>query len=111
MINIWPFKKKKEEVKRVIPPQDIIFNVNNFNIWFCSEDNGATYAHKGVFLRLDKLSQSHIDDYLLKCYGISNYTFLGDRPTHEIFSDFEKAIREDWWKQINHLFNDEENLY
>jgi hypothetical protein len=108
---MWPFKKKVEEVKKAIPPQAIIFNVNNFNIWFCAEDNGATYAHKGIFLRADKLGQDQINDYLLNCYGISNYAFLGDRPTREIFSDFEKAIREDWMKQINHLFNAEENLY
>ena len=31
--NMWPFKKKVEEVKRAIPPQDIIFNVNNFNFF------------------------------------------------------------------------------
>jgi hypothetical protein len=30
----------------------------------------AVYANTGIFLRLDKLSESHIKDYLEKCYSI-----------------------------------------
>ena len=87
--------------KQAIPLEEIIFSVDNFNIWFNHSENGAVYANPGIFLRLDKLSQSHISDYLEKCYGIENPAFLFSRPASEMISDFEKKIREDWLKKLN----------
>lgn len=92
--------KSNETHKKVIPLEEIIFNVDNFNIWFNHKDNGAEYAHSGIFLRTDKLSQTKIIDYLLKCYGIDN-TFIFSKPIHQMISDFEKDIRKDWLSKLN----------
>lgn len=89
----------KTKNKQVIPLEEIIFNVDNFNIWFCHKDNGAEYAHLGIFLRTDKLSESHIEDYLLKCYGIETEVF--SKPTHEMILNFMKDIRVDWIIKTN----------
>jgi hypothetical protein len=86
----------KKVTKKVIPLEEIIFNVVNFNIWFNHKDNLAVYAHPGIFLRLDKLSVSHIQDYLLKCYGIKSEVF----PS-EIIYNFMEDIRTDWMYKIN----------
>jgi hypothetical protein len=43
----------------------LFFNVDNFNKWFNDPNNKAVYANTGIFLRLDKLSESH-KDYLEK---------------------------------------------
>jgi hypothetical protein len=93
--------KNNESTKKVIPLEEIIFNVNNFNIWFNHKDNGAEYAHSGIFLRVDKLSESHITDYLLKCYGIENPAFLFSKPANEMISEFQKEIRKDWLNKLN----------
>ena len=45
-------KKEDKTPKRVIPLEEIIFNVDNFNIWFNHPENGATYANSGIFKRL-----------------------------------------------------------
>jgi hypothetical protein len=94
----------REKINKVIPLQEIIFNVDNFNIWFNHKDNGAQYAHPGIFLRVDKLSESHITDYLLKCYDVENPDFLFSKPANEMISEFQKEIRKDWFKKIG---NDE----
>ena len=87
-------------IPKVIPLEEIIFNVDNFNIWFNHKDNDAQYANPGIFLRVDKLSESHITDYLLKCYGIENPAFLFSKPANEMISDFQKEIRTDWLKKL-----------
>lgn len=56
-----------------IPEESVVFNVDNFNEWFNDKDNGATYAHSGIFLRTDKLSDQHIEEYMKNCYGIDNF--------------------------------------
>lgn len=91
---------REKTPKKIIPLEEIIFNVNNFNIWFNHKDNGAEYAHSGIFLRTDKLSQTKIKDYLLKCYGIDN-TFIFSKPTHQMIIDFEKDIITDWLNKLN----------
>ena len=93
-------KENPKKVKKLQPLEEIIFNVDNFNIWFNHKDNDAEYAHSGIFLRTDKLSDSHITDYLLKCYGIENPAFLFSKPSNEMISDFQKEIRTDWLKKI-----------
>jgi len=94
-------KQTPEKTNKVIPLQEIIFNVDNFNIWFNHKDNGAQYAHPGIFLRIDKLSESHITDYLLKCYGVENPAFLFSKPANEMISEFQKEIRKDWLNKLN----------
>lgn len=90
------FPKKEKSIK-FIAPKDILFNVDTFNTWFNDENNNAVYANPGIFLRLDKLSESHIKDYLLKCHNIhsSDYDF------HEEIRNFYDEIRKDWINKMN----------
>jgi len=92
------FSREKEvSVKPFIPIEEIVFNVDNFNLWFCSDFNNAIYANKGIFGRVDKLSESHIEDYLIKCYNISNYgPLLWSKPTMTIVDEFLDEIKKDW---------------
>jgi len=86
----------KKESKIITPIDSIVYNVQNFNLWFCDVNNNAVYANKGIFLRLDKLSQSHIIDYLDKSYGIKEVDYVK-------IHDFEKSIRENWYNKLNDL--------
>ena len=93
------FKKKVIPVQ--IPSEDVVFSVDNFNKWFNDPNNNAVYANSGIFLRLDKLSESHILDYLLKSYGIENGgPMKWSAPHYVIIEKFYKEIREDWKKKI-----------
>jgi len=69
---------------------------DNFNIWFRHPDNGAEYAHEGIYLRTDKLSESQVTDYLRKSYGLINGGFLFSKPYSEMISDLYKAVQKDW---------------
>lgn len=89
LLNLVIGKKEK-----VCTLDEIMFNVQNFNIWFCHPNNKAIYANSGIFLRLDKLSQSQIKDYLNKSYGVKEY------DNYKI-QEFEKQIREDWKNKLN----------
>lgn len=102
MRNLLNLFSKNQEIKQVVPIDDIVYNVDNFNIWFTHKDNGSVYANEGIFLRLDKLSESHITDYLLKNYGITKF----DRQ--KIYQ-FEKSIREDWSSKL--LKSKHESVY
>ena len=95
MFNIF-FGKKQKNTK-FVPPNYILFNVDTFNTWFNDKNNNAVYAHSGIFLRLDKLSQSHIEDYLVKCYNLSIF----DLNMHEDIVKFHDEIRKDWLKKTN----------
>jgi hypothetical protein len=88
--------KNEKQPKKVIPLEEIIFNVDNFNIWFNHPENGATYTNSGIFKRTDKLSETHIDEYLAKCYGIENGAFLFSKPFGEMKSDLLKDIKQNW---------------
>ena len=87
---------KKPETRQVLPLEEIVFSVDNFNIWFRHPDNKAVYANEGIFLRTDKLSERHVEDYLLKSYGIKNGAFLFSKPYREMVSDLFKAVQKDW---------------
>ena len=89
-------KQEKPSPKRPLPPEGIIFSVDNFNIWFNSPENGATYANPGIFKRTDKLSESHVDEYLKNCYGLENGAFLFSKPFSEMKSDLLKDITKNW---------------
>lgn len=71
----------------------IMFNVDNFNQWFCDKNNNAVYANEGIFLRLDKLSLSQIDDYLLKVFNVTKIDY-------DKLLDFYEAIKNDWKQKI-----------
>lgn len=102
MKKFLDFFKKEKPVEKEIPSEDVVFNVDNFNKWFNDLNNNAVYAHPGIFLRLDKLSESHITDYLEKCYGIKNGgAFLWSKPTSEMIRIFCEEIREDWRNKLN----------
>ena len=94
-------KKDKEDKEIVLPLEEIIFNIDNFNIWFRHPNNRAVYANEGIYLRTDKLSESHIKDYLLKSYGLINGAFLFSKPYNEMISDLYKAVQKDWIDKNN----------
>jgi hypothetical protein len=97
MNKFWKFFTKEVEVVKSHPvPEYIIFNLDNFNAWFNAKDNGAIYAHSGIFLRLDKLSVVHVDDYIEKCYGLA-HSIQG----HDKTVKFYNKIKEDWRKKLN----------
>lgn len=93
--------KTDDYVKEPLPPESVIFNVDNFNEWFCDPNNNAIYANMGIFLRTDKLSESQIEDYLNKKYGISNPAFLWSEPSSSMISNLYRDIRKDWIEKIN----------
>ena len=97
------FKKKDTVVKkREIPSESIVFNVDNFNKWFCDPNNKAKYSNAGIFLRIDKLSDSQIADYLVKCYGVPKYgPYLWSQPTWKMIDEFHKEIRKDWVSKLS----------
>ena len=102
MKKFLDFFKKKVEKPVEIPSEDLVFNVDSFNKWFNDPNNNAVYANPGIFLRLDKLSDNHIIDYIEKCYGIKNGgPFLWSQPTFEMIMEFRDRIRADWRKKLN----------
>ena len=87
---------KKEP--KFVPKKYVVFNVDTFNEWFNDKDNGATYANSGIFLRTDKLSISHIEEYLVKCHGLNLSDF--NYKVTEIVG-FYTSICKDWLKRKN----------
>lgn len=76
---------------------DSILSVDAFNEWFNDPLNNAVYAHSGIFLRLDKLSYSHIEDYLDKNHNIDRgHPFYNDPMFYLLLCDFQEDIRNDW---------------
>jgi hypothetical protein len=74
-----------------------IINVDNFNKWFNDPNKSPDiYAHAGIFLRTDKLSGGHFDDYFLSCEGIDNLNHFKEELTFNEYYDFENAVRKDW---------------
>jgi hypothetical protein len=69
-------KATESKIDIEIASNDIMFSVENFNKWFVDPNNGAVYANRGIFLRLDKLSVGHIEDYLEKEFGIDRSSSL-----------------------------------
>jgi len=88
----------KEIIKPFPVPSYIMFNVDNFNTWFNAPDNGATYAHVGIFLRTDKLSLNHVTEYMEKCYGISEWK---NNHVPDTVWAFYEEVRADWIKKLS----------
>ncbi len=93
---MWPFNKKTKKHK-FIPKKYVIFNVDTFNVWFNDSENGALYANPGIFLRLDKLDHSQIEDYLIKCHGLNLSELNIEREKVQFLED----VRRDWIKKLN----------
>jgi hypothetical protein len=93
----WYGKTQIKKEKPLTPKKYVIFNINTFNEWFNDKDNNAVYAHSGIFLRLDKLSESHIKDYIIKCHGLT----LSDCDLDEDIRNFHEEIRKDWLNKLN----------
>ena len=79
--------------------EDEVYSVDKFNEWFNDKDNGS-YANSGIFLRLDKLSDSMFEDYF-KSNGIEDAIGRMSQDGYEKFRAFEKSVREDWVKKKN----------
>jgi hypothetical protein len=90
MMNI--FKKKKPKQKVVIPNY-ILFNVENFNNWFNAPKE--SYANPGIFLRLDKFGIFIIREYLSECYGLDMNIY-----EYSIINKFEQDIRNVWKQKL-----------
>lgn len=88
------FFKKEVEKPYIEVSDDIVFNVDNFNEWFNDPNNNAVYAHSGIFLRLDKLSESHIRDYIKNRFDIKE-------PDYDKIYEFYYKIRDDWRAKLN----------
>lgn len=84
---------KKEP--KFVPKKYVLFNVNTFNEWFNDKDNGAKYTNSGFFLRTDKLSISHIEEYLVKCHGLK----LSDFDFNKEIVGFYSSVCKDWLKR------------
>ena len=84
-------------VKKITFDHDAVFNVQRFNEWWNNKDNGATYAHSGIYLRLDKISLSHVTEYLYKVHGLS----LSEHYTYDEANDFYVEISNNWYEQLH----------
>jgi len=79
---------------------DSILSTKKFNKWFNSDKDSSLYAHSGIFLRLDKLSKSHFDNYIkMTTHG---YLAYEDFDFVKMLS-FEDRVRKNWRKQIDEL--------
>lgn len=78
------------------PKDYVIFNVSVFNAWWNDKDNGATYANPGIFLRTDKLSRAHIEEYLVKCHGLE----LNEKDYSLEIIKFNTRILNDWHRRL-----------
>ena len=87
----------KKNPKRFISKDYVLFNVETFNTWFQDENNGAVYANKGIYLRINKLSIAHIYDYLIKCHGFTIEEISYYLDESKIY-DFYNNIVENWRK-------------
>jgi hypothetical protein len=91
------FKSIFKKQKKFCPKKYVLFNVETFNTWFNAKDNDAIYAHPGIFLRLDKLSRSTIEDYLVKCHNLN----LSDWDISDEVEKFYEEIRKDWLTKLS----------
>lgn len=93
-------KDKDDKIKNLIDSGFLkpTLNVERFNKWFNSPKDSSVYAHSGIYLRVDKLSQHHIEEYIKsEIMGLVEYELFD-------LSDlikFEDDIRKNWIKKIN----------
>jgi hypothetical protein len=94
------FAERESKIKKALQTplfHSAIFNVKNFNNWFKNNKDKNIYAHAGIYLRTDKLSRGHINDYL----GVITNGTLCNKDFDELeIMRFEDKIRESWMKQL-----------
>ncbi len=95
------FSKLKKLFGKWIPQQEIVFNIDSFNYWFCDVDNGAEYANKGIYLRVDKLSISQIEDYINKVFPNVKYATYY-KNIDKLSNEFFYIVRQNWMDQLKH---------
>ena len=87
--------------KKVIPSEDVVFNVDNFNKWFNDPNNNAVYANPGILLRTDKLSESQILDYIEKFWGKDTFNVYSKSDKHYLIYAFYTQILYNWRNKLN----------
>jgi hypothetical protein len=96
---IYIFKRDRDTLNKITQEGvfDAILDVNKFNEWFKNNKDKDIYAHAGIYLRLDKLSEGHIKNYIrVTTKGMADI----DHFKWETIRDFEHAIRDSWQKQL-----------
>ena len=92
--------EKEDKIKETLQSPlffSTIFNVKNFNSWFKNNKDKSIYANAGIYLRTDKLSRCHIDDYL----RVITNGMISNKDFDELeIMRFEDKIRESWIKQL-----------
>lgn len=84
------------ELKYELIRSGLMFNTKKFNTWFNSDKDWSIYAHSGIFLRLDKLSQDHFVEYIIS-HGLDKENALEFyEDNHTEFMKFEIDVRNDW---------------
>jgi len=75
--------------------------ISAFNTWFCDDTKPKEiYAHKGIYLRGDKLSHQHILDYWQSLTNIDDDIL--EALTNELYfiaTSFEDRVRSNWARQ------------
>ncbi len=97
IIELW--MRDKDEVRTLAREGvfDSIIDVEKFNNWFNSNKDPNVYAHPGIFLRLDKLSQGHIEDYV---WAVTRGAVKYEDFDYEFMQNFEGHIRLDWRNKL-----------
>ena len=90
---------KRKENPETVKFKMTMLDVFDFNDWFCENKNPDIYAHKGIYLRLDKLSNHHVTDYLKDRHKLSDEVI--NKIDYTLLYSFINMIRLDWQKQIN----------
>lgn len=84
----------------------VILNIDNFNKWFNDPNKSPdVYAHKGIFLRTDKLSSGHFNDYFLNCIGVDDLNHFKEEIGFVTVYEFENEVHKDWFKKIKNKNN------
>jgi len=97
-LRTFIFGNKQPKNKVPIPPKKTILNVKSFNTWLCDPNNNDVYANKGIFLNLDKFSESHITDYIKSKYNIN---WEDSNITYDDIITFYYKVRQDWFNKLD----------
>ena len=97
---LFTWNEDTEAVKKLAQSgaMDSLLDVDRFNTWFNSDKDKDIYAHPGIFLRIDKLSTQHIEDYIrMESDGVVKIKYF----EYNQVVDFEDRIAKDWRKKQN----------
>lgn len=94
-VKLWSIEVEHKSIAKHKVPDYIIWSVCNFNKWFCHPANGATYAHAGIFTRIDKLDIDHVAEYIDHCYGNLPVDYAqADEFLTKIKADWRHKVRD-----------------